>query len=741
MRTLSAIITVLILVAFRSTASYAQAPRAVDRLDLEIDLDGLPFEEAWNGVKELKPVQYEPINGAEPSENTSFLVAYTDEYLYLALRAFDSDPEGVRGNSLYRDRLSGDDHFEVLIDTFNDNETAVLFTTTPEGIRKDAAIFNDASGGGIRSGGWINGDFNTFWDVETVVNEQGWFAEMRIPFSSLSFEPDEKGRVTFGFNFQRKVARKTERLVYPAVARVANWAFLKPSLAEKMTLEGITPKRPAYLTPYLRTGLERSTFLNSSGTDYEVDNAFKPEVGFDIKYNLTNNISLDGTVNTDFAQAEADNQQINLTRFSLFFPEKRQFFQERAGIFDFRTGGLSRLFHSRRIGLAEDGTPQRILGGARIVGRTGLTDFGVIQMQTAKSGDLQSENFGVYRLRRQVWNPYSYVGAMMTSRIGTDESRNLAYGLDAVVRLRGDDYLTFQWAQTFDERDLNVDFLDRTRYTLELARRRSQKLGYSAVIASAGSAYNPGLGFTQRNAFTLLNGDLNYTWLMDATSSFISQSLSFQAQTYLRHGDGSVESGLYGPTWRWTSKSGSGGRLYTHLQVESVRNAFSLDEEVNVLADDYTFLVAGAERVFSHTDLVQFNFAVQGGTFYDGWQSTAILSPLWYVSPHLNLSAYYQFSKVEFPDRDQGFNAHLLRMIVRTALNTKLSVNSLLQFSSASDYLSANVRFRYNFREGNDLWLVWNHGLNSNRQRLIPMLPLNDTSTLLLKYTHTFAID
>jgi hypothetical protein len=274
----------------------------------------------------------------------------------------------------------------------------------------------------------------------------------------------------------------------------------------------------------------------------------------------------DLTVNTDFAQVEADEQQVNLTRFSLFYPEKRQFFQERASVFEFRTGGLSRLFHSRRIGLTDDGEPVRILGGARLMGRWGGWDVGLLDMQTAESGPLPSENFGVLRLRRQVLNPYSYAGAMVTSRVGMDGSYNVAYGLDGVVRVAGDDYLTLQWAQSFDDALIGADSLTLTnsgQFTAEIMRRRRAGWGYDAVVAWAGPAYDPGIGFTQRNDFTLLDDAVSYTWLPGSTSSLIWHTLGLSGFAFLRNVDQSVESAEVGPEWEFAAKSGAGGGLET----------------------------------------------------------------------------------------------------------------------------------------------------------------------------------
>jgi hypothetical protein len=728
------------LVMVAEVAAQGSGRLVLPRLDGPIRLDGLSDEPAWEGVEPWLPTQYEPDNGAPPTERTEFLVAYDDEHIYFALRGYDRDGTGIRYNGLYRDRLSGDDHFEILLDTFNDNETAVLFTTTPAGIRIDAAISNDASGGGIASAGWFNGNFNTYWDVATAVRQDGWFAEMRVPFTSLRFQ-DDNGQVVMGIILQRKVARKTERLVFPPVPSIANWAFLKPSLAQKIVLEGIRPRKPLYVTPYGLSGLGQSFPLNDDSTGYAREDDLKGEAGVDLKYGLTHNLTLDLTVNTDFAQVEADDQQVNLTRFSLFFPEKRQFFQERAGVFDFRTGGLSRLFHSRRIGLTDDGQPVRILGGARLIGRWGGWDVGVFDMQTAESDSLPSENFGVLRLRRQVLNAYSYAGAMVTSRIGTDGSYNLAYGLDGVVRLAGDDYLTLQWAQTFDHEridDGDLDLVNSGRFTAEIERRRRRGLGYNAVVAWAGPAYDPGVGFTQRNDFTLLDDAVSYTWLPGEASSLIWHTLGLAGFAFVRNGDRSIESAEAGPEWEFSAKSGAGGSLEAKVLFEDLPVPFQLSPEALVPAGSYTFFRVGASFHVSHTRLFQLRPRVEAGTFYDGWQVTAEVSPIWYVSPHLELSGSYRFNRIRFPDRAQRFEAHLARLRIGTALNTKVSTNAFIQFNSATHTVSANVRFRYNFREGNDLWVVYNEGMNTDRHRLTPTLPFTGTRTILVKYTYTF---
>ena len=715
----------------------------MQRIGGPVTIDGPSFEPAWQTVEPYIPSQYEPNNGAPATERTEFRIAYNDQHLFLSLRAYDREPEGIRANTLYRDRLSSDDHFEIVIDSYNDNETGILFNSNPRGHRRDAAISNDASGGGIASGGWINVDFNTYWDVETAVTDSGWFSEMRIPFSSLRFQPRDDGSVVMGLSLQRKIVRKDERLVFPPVERVADWAFLKPSLAQKFVLHGIESDLPIYVTPYGLTGAGESAKLNDTGTAYRYDRNVTREVGADLKYSFSNNATVDLTLNTDFAQVEADDEQINLTRFSLFFPEKRQFFQERAGVFDFRTGGLSRLFHSRRIGLTEDGQKVRILGGARVAGRFGQWDLGLLNMQTADSRSLPSENFGVLRLRRKVFNPYSYAGGLGTSRSGADGSYNFAYGLDGVFRLFGDDYLTLQWAHSFDD-----DFVDSPGYrplnggrmTIQMERRRSRAWEYQSVIAWAGPNYDPGIGFSQRNDFTLFDNTLSYTWLPPTSSPLIFHSLRMSGFAYLRNMDGSIESAEVGPRWEYGARNGTGASIESKLIYEDLLFPFSLSEDAVVPAGKYTFFQAAVTYRESNENKYRLSPSLEGGSFYDGWQVTAAISPTWYVSPHLEMSGRYQFSRIRFPDRDQELNAHLARLRVGTALNTKISTNVLLQYNSVGHAVSANVRFRYNLREGNDLWIVFNQGVNTDRHRADPTRLLVDNRTLLIKYTHALPL-
>jgi hypothetical protein len=460
-------------------------------------IDGFVDEPVWDTIDPLPLVSYEPVAGLAPSEATEIRIGYDDNYIYASMRGYDSNPGGIRVNSLYRDRLSGDDVFHILLDTYNDNESAIGFTITPSGAKRDALISND--GEGPRA---LNADYSTYWDVATQVDDRGWFAEVRIPFSSLGFQ-DINGRVDMGLYVQRGISRKNERITFPEVPANIARAYFKPSLAQKIVFDDIKSSRPLHITPYLLGGLEQNQRLNESETSYVKNEDYTYEAGFDIKYGLSNNLTMDLTVNTDFAQVEADDQQVNLTRFNLFFPEKRQFFQERSSVFEFVTGENGRLFNSRSIGLSETGQPVRILAGGRLTGRIGDWDIGVLNMQTDQYENTQAENFGVLRLRREIINPYSYAGGMFTSRIDAGGNYNIGIGLDGNIRLQENEYASFIWAKSTDDAMNNASLLSTSEIKLNVENRSREGFSYLSTVGLSGENYNPRMGFiTRRNCYS-----------------------------------------------------------------------------------------------------------------------------------------------------------------------------------------------------------------------------------------------
>ena len=337
-----------------------------------IRLDGELSERAWQNAEAARDfVQAEPYEGSPATEATEVRVLFNEESLYIGIFCRDTEPERILTNSLKEDfDPRDDDSFEIILDTFLDSRNGYLFTTNPHGAKRDAQVTDE--------GREINADWDTVWDVRTQRTSEGWTVEIVIPFKSLSFE-ENRTQGVWGINFGRRIRRKNEIVYWSPVPR--RYEITRLSLAGELSgMEGIARGRNLRLKPYLATDFSRF-----AAGDHIV---IRGKEGLDVKYSITPSLTLDLTGNTGFSQVEVDEQQINLTRFPLFFPEKREFFLENSGIFQFgdipgERGSRSRetqLFFSRRIGLSDDGEPIPIWGGARLSGQVGKYRLGFLSM-------------------------------------------------------------------------------------------------------------------------------------------------------------------------------------------------------------------------------------------------------------------------------------------------------------------------------------------------------------------------
>jgi hypothetical protein len=719
----------------RRPAIAQESPLELSRLTGTVVFDGEPDEEAWQRVPALPLTMYFPVHRGSPQQRTEIRVAYDDDFLYAAGWFYDDDPGGIRINSLYRDRWNGDDALAIYVDPFNDNQSAQWFGITPAGMRFDLLVSGD--------GATLNDSWDGFWDAKTRVTEAGWFAEVRIPFSTLGFQAPD-GVAVMGLTVTRLVSRTGERVTFPDID--PRFEFRQPSKARDVLLRGVRSARPWYVTPYALAGVDRRPVLDAPNARYIGRQDPQREVGLDLRYALSPTLTLDLTANTDFAQVEADDQQINLDRFGLFFPEKRRFFQERSSVFDFATGGGGRLFHSRRIGLTEGQRPVPVLGGARLVGRLGEWDLGLLGMRTDDDSASPIEDFAVARLRRRVLNDYSTAGLMLTARRGGGAA-NTAVGADAQVRLFGDDYLSAAWAGTYDDRQgddasAGISLAARSVLHMQWQRRATRGIWYSAGVTRAGAEYDPGIGFLPRRDFTAFNAAVNYFVFADARSRWRRVFPGMVVEGTYRNADGVLESARAAAWLQVETKGGSTGWIEPQLFREDVLQPFRLGGVVDIPVGRYTFenlwlywQMPAGRRVRANTDL-------QVGTFFDGFRTQLTLTPTWNVSRRLELGGQYIGNVLRFGIRDQRTEIHLARLRIRTALNAQASGAAFVQFNSTTDRLDANVRLRYNFAEGTDLWLVYNEGLATERANddpLLPRLPLSQGRTLLVKYTRTFS--
>ena len=715
----------------------------IRRLSAPVTLDGPSDEEAWRDIPPLPMVMMVPNFGGPPSERTEVRLGYDENFLFVSGRLYMSDVSKIRCPSKKRDYFEANtDWFGILLDTFNDNENALAFWTTPTGLRWDGAVYGDA----VQTRPDmipINVSWNAFWDVAVIQTDAGWFVEMRIPFSSLRFQ-DRDGRVVMGLTAFRYIACTSELATSPAIEpKWGQWGPWKPSRARDIVLENVRARRPLYIVPYFLGGAGHTTELNDEETAYITDRSPKIEGGLDVKYGLTSNLTADLTLNTDFAQVEADDEVVNLTRFSLFFPEKRLFFQERSSAFSFPMGGQTNLFYSRRIGLYEERTV-RLYGGARVVGRLGRWDLGFLDMQTAPlpEEDLASENFGVLRMRRQVINPNSYVGGIVTSRLGTDGSYNTAYGLDGIFRVSEADYLSLAWAQTFMNGRTNEPLsLAPARSYLSWERRTTKGFGIRLATAHTGKDFDPGIGFLERENITSLRADLLYGWIPGEKSRLQSHYVTANGYVVLRNEDNALESAQWGPGWTFSSKSGWLGTLSLNIYRERVWEEFSFEEGADVIPGNYTFY--GLESLVNTPGGGKLSayFVADAGSFYDGHRLSLAARPIWGISSDLSLTAYYQFNWIDFSKHGQELAMHIARLQALATLSTKFSASAFVQYNSAAHVVIMNARIRYNPREGNDIYLVYNDTLNGDRFREVPHLPVSSGRAVMLKLSYTFNIE
>lgn len=714
--------------------STEETPMTISRIATPIEIDGISNEPAWLSIEPLPVSMLYPTFGGDMTERTEIRIAYDDDYIYASIRAYHSNPENLRANTFVRDRWGEDEEFTLILDTFYDRENAMMFMVNPTGNRIDFLIFNNAE---PNQGTYLNRDWNTFWDAEAVITEDGWFAEMRIPFSSLQFNVNEQGDVIMGLKVYRWIPSKYENHHFPATPPRFRNPYLKPSTAQKIQFSRIENERPLYITPFLLGGFEQESVRNQQ-SGFNRKNKLNGEIGGDIKYSLTSDLTLDLTVNTDFAQVEADNEQVNLTRFPLFFPEKRQFFQERSGIFEFDTGEQTSLFFSRRVGLDQQGTPVPIIGGGRLTGRAGEWDIGLLNMQTVSSPNLPSENFGVFRFRRGMFNEDSFMGGIYTHRLGANGDINIGYGADTGLQITLNDYLIFRWAQTYDNQE--GWGLNSGRFRTRLERSRLEGFGYYIDGIWSGENYTPDLGFITARNFTQFTTEVSNGWLPGESSRLRSLRALIWNQSRFRNDEQIAELISTSAVFLYEFKSGNGGVIWQNVTVEDLPEPIILSDRAKVPIGRYTFYTFGLNVNTTPGYLLRGFVSLEAGTFYDGNKITINIRPTWNVTDRLEFGSRYTLNEIRFPGRDQSFTSHVFQLRSLYSLNTHFSVQKFLQFNSTRKVILSNVRLRYNFAEGNDLWLVYNDGFNTNRGRFEPQLPLSNVRTVMLKYTYTFKV-
>ncbi|MDP2320949.1 MAG: DUF5916 domain-containing protein [Acidobacteriota bacterium] len=711
------------------SAKVATAVRVTEAPTLDGDVLGDP---AWHAATPITGfVQEQPNEGQPASEKTEVRVIYTADTLYVGVVLYDSDPSGIIVSDARRDApLDDTDSFRMIIDTYRDRQNGFVFGTNPTGLEYDGQVTNEGQGGGglglgqMQSGGSGSG-FNINWDgawtVRARITEQGWSAEFAIPFRTLRYPAATEQ--TWGINFQRNIRRKNERAYWAPIPRQFN--LYRLSLAGSLMGVQTPALRNLRITPYvLGNALE-------SGVN-PVDRELLGDVGGDLKYSITPSLTLDATVNTDFAQVEVDDQQVNLDRFNLFFPEKRPFFLENAGFFSVGNPGEVDLFFSRRIGISNGGEAIPILGGGRVSGKAGRFNVGALNMQTDEFDNrVASTNFTVMRVSRDLPNRSS-IGGIFTNRLEVGDlarasSTGRTYGVDGKWGVGQASMFTGFFAKT------DTDGVTESDHAFNLRSQTNRPqwdltLGYQEV----GSGFNPEIGFLSRKGYRKPDAFLMTRF---RPKDFINihelrPHASYRGFWGL---DGFQETGFLHLDNHWQFRDSTEIHTGMNLTLEGVRMPFEIYPGIFVPPGTYEHAEAQLVGMSNQGAPVSVSLRVTAGGFFGGDRLSLSPTVRFRAGDALTTELTYQRNDVTLPGGT--FVTNLVRTRVSYSFSSRVFTQALIQYNDRADLWSMNFRFGWLQAANTGLFVVYTdtRGLYELNDR-----PERTDRSLIVKYSYMF---
>jgi hypothetical protein len=669
------------------------------RLTQPLRVDGRLDESVYSTVEPISDfIQNDPQAGAPGTEKTELWVTFDDAYVYVSFRCWESQPERLIANEMRRDNqgVFRNDNVAFMFDTFYDRRNSILFNINPIGGRMDGQVTNEQQN---------NGDWNPVWDLEVGRFENGWTVEAAVPFKSLRYRP---GRAQiWGFNARRNNLWKNEYsfLTRVPAGRGPGAIFLASLAATLVGIEAPPPSRNLEVKPYVTSDL--TSDLTASP---RISNDPGADAGVDVKYGVTQNLTANFTYNTDFAQVEADEQQINLTRFSLFFPEKREFFLENQGLFAF--GGASAvasagdtpvLFYSRRIGLNE-GRETPILAGGRLTGRLGRYSLGVLNIQTDDEPVSRSlsTNFSALRVKRDLLRRSS-IGLLVTGRsIGQSGSgSNQAYGVDGTFAFFDSLAINTYWARTQTDALSGED----TSYRAQL-NYNGDRYGVQLERLVVGDSFNPEIGFVRRDDMRSASGELRFSPRL--ASSRVIRKLSWSGSlAYIENGARRLESRDL--TGEFAIDFHNSDRFFVDYtdSYEFLPAPFRIASGITLPVGGYDFRAARAGMNFGRQRPISTNISAEYGTFYSGHRTTfAISQGRLNPSPRISIEPTYSVNAVDL--REGSFTTILLGSRATFTVTPLMFISALVQHNSGNRAVTANVRLRWEYQPGSELFVVWN---------------------------------
>lgn len=700
-------------------------------------MDGLVDEAFWlaippNGNFRMQ----EPKEGGAPTERTEIRIAFDDQNIYIGVICHDSEASGIKAFQKKRDAsLETDDHFRWILDTFMDKRRAYFFEINPLGLRGDGLI---SSG----QGQTLNKDWDGIWKAWTHKGDFGWSAEIKIPFKSINFDP--KGD-SWGINFQRTIRRKNEILLWTGHRR--NQGLLRPQNAG--ILRGLHNPSQGIGLEFVPYGIAQTNKeYEETGTGESIRDK-SADLGFDVNYNITPNLRASFTYNTDFAQTEVDDRQINLTRFPLRFPEKRDFFLEGSSILQFAPQSGVDPYFSRRIGLV-NGAPIPIKYGGRLIGNMGKNNIALIHVRTGEEGALKPESFTVARYRRDFWKESS-IGVLYTLRsteddILLDRSVQDRNTLGADLNLSTSEFFgkkVLQFSAFFvghnpaSRLDESTSLTDRSVRGL---RFNFPNEPWSAWVSyrEFGDAYDPAIGFNPRNGFKRLQPSINYAPLFEKSNIIREIEWGIRYE-YLA----SLENKLLTENLSFTLgelrfESGE------EIEVQVFRNFEFLDENFDILGDNSVIVLPGEYANWGYQlgastasfRKISGSIGYEAGGFWTGNISSLELGLIYRPVPGINLGSEYIHSKVIA--ENQGFETNLFTANLGFDFTPDISLSSNIQYDDVSKTLGTNTRFRWIITPGTDVFFVYNHNWLDDPALQKRFFTLQQGAAMKIVYTYRF---
>jgi hypothetical protein len=707
-------------------------------------IDGRVDEAIWSTVEPFSSfTQQEPAEGQPATERTEVWFLVSASHLYVGVVCHDSQPDNLVVSQSRRDAdLNDTDSIQILLDTFNDGQNAFIFGTNPFGIEYDGQVMAEGQTGGSLGGGagsqrgqlrGFNANWDADWTVRARPTERGWEAEFALPLKTLRYNPGENR--TWGVNVMRNIRRKNEQVFLAAVPR--GYTIHRVSVAGKLNGLSLPARRDLKVTPYIAGSVNDDRTLVTDTVDRTGD------VGLDVKWGVRADLTLDLTVNTDFAQVEADEEQINLTRFALFFPEKRPFFLENAQVFQLGHPQAIDLFFSRRIGLSSSGQPIDIVAGGRLSGKLGGNNIGLLNMQTDAAVDRRSgrtiapaSNFTVLRVQREVGR--SNFGGMFVNRQGVGDLApandfNRAYGLDVAWQATANGKL-FAFIARTDSPDAKggSDYAGRVYYTYA-NDLWTGNLGYS----QAGERFNPEVGFLPRRGFRLVEGRYNLTYQPKRWPWIRRFSPHANLRLYT-----DLDNRLDSSSGHWhffdirTSQGARFGYLFETGQ-DRPRQPFTIYQDVSgrrvvIPAGEYAWTQWAFEGNTNPAAPVSASVLQKFGSFYDGdylgWQVDLGLR----VGARLISSIGWNRDDISLPGG--SFTNDLVPLKVSYAFTSLANLQGLIQYNRQNSTVSSNIRLALLDRSGTGLFIVYN-----DRRDTSPLTPHELLGrSFIVKYTRLF---